>query len=128
MYSERIVSALREAVLTMLAALATMACTFAIDPELGPLTLGVVLAYALSRSHLDHDLRSRLKAAVILPMVSLAALAVGMLLLHAPWIGAIVFVIGMGLSIWMRRAGAASGRLVDRYAIHRDPDHALHAV
>ncbi len=77
-------SAFLEAVLTMLAALSTMACAYVIDPEPGPLTLAVVIAYALSRSHLDRDLRGRLEAALILPMVSLAALAVGFLLLHAP--------------------------------------------
>ncbi len=110
MNPERIVSALREAVLTMSAALVTMACAMAIDPEPGPVTLAIVLAYALSRSHLDHDLRGRLEAAVILPIVSLGALAVGMLLLHVPWIGAIVFVAGMGLSIWLRRFGPATRR------------------
>ena len=105
-----ILDALREAVLTMLAALAAMACTLAIDPEQGPLTLAVVLAYSLSRSHLDHDLRGRLEAALILPIVSLAALAVAMLLRHEPWIGAVVFVAGMGLSIWMRRFGPGPRR------------------
>lgn len=94
----------------MSAALATMACALAIDPEPGPVTLAIVLAYALSRSHLDHDLRGRLEAAVILPIVSLAALAVGMLLLHVPWIGAILFVAGMGVSIWMRRFGPGARR------------------
>lgn len=110
MNPDRIGRALREAVLTMLAALATMACTFAVDPEPGPLTLGVVLAYALSRSHLDHDLRGRLEAALILPIVSLAALAVGVLLLHVPRLGAVVFVAGMGLSIWIRRFGPGPRR------------------
>ena len=103
--SGRVRAAFLEAVLTMLAAFATMACAYILDPEPGPLTLAVVLAYALSRSHLDRDLRGRLEAAVILPMVSLAALGVGFLLLHYPWVGAGVFVIGMGISIWMRRFG-----------------------
>ncbi len=98
-------AAFLDAVLTMLAALATMACAYVLDPEPGPLTLSMVLAYALSRSHLDRDLRGRLEAAVILPMVSLAALAVGFLLLHFPWLGAVMFVFGIGISIWMRRFG-----------------------
>lgn len=110
MKRDSILNALREAVLTMLAALATMACAFVIDPEPGPVTLAIVLAYSLSRSHLDRDLRGRLEAAVILPIVSLGALAVGVLLLHVPWIGAFVFVAGMGLSVWMRRFGAGARR------------------
>lgn len=110
MISGPVRAAFWEAVLTMLAALATMACAFVIDPEPGPLTLAVVLAYALSRSHLDRDLRGRIEAAMVLPAISLAALGVGMLLLHSPWIGAALFVGGMSLSIWLRRFGSALRR------------------
>jgi hypothetical protein len=64
---------LREAVVTMLAMLATLACAKAIDPEPGPAVLAVVLCLSFSRSHLDRDLRGRLEAAIALPLVGLLA-------------------------------------------------------
>lgn len=98
------------AVVTMLAALATLACAIAIDPEPGPAVLAVVLCLSFSRSHLDDDLRGRLEAAILLPVVGLVTAAVGMLLHHAPWLGAAVFVTGMFLSIWIRRFGTMGRR------------------
>lgn len=94
----------------MLAILVAFACVFAIDPELGPLELAVVLTIALSRSQLDRDWRGRLEAAVMLPLVGLACLGVGMLLRAEPAVGAFLFVAGMGLSIWLRRFGPAALR------------------
>lgn len=101
----RIFHALREAIVTMLAALATMFCALALDPEPGPAILAIVLCVSLSRSQLDRDRRGRWEAAVTLPAISLGALGVGLLLLHAPWLGAALFVIAMSLSIWLRRFG-----------------------
>lgn len=95
--------ALREAVVTMLAAIATLLCALAIDPEPGPAVLAVVLCISLSRSQLDRDRRGRIEAAIVLPAVGLVAVGVGMLLRVAPWIGALVFIAGMFLSIWLRR-------------------------
>ncbi len=103
--TSKIFQALREAIVTMLAALATMFCALTIDPEPGPAILAIVLCVSLSRSQLDRDRRGRIEAALTLPAVSLAALAVGMLLLHAPWLGAAFFVIAISLSIWLRRFG-----------------------
>ena len=97
---------LREAVVTLAAALATLLCAMAIDPEPGPAILAVVLCLSLSRSQLDRDLRGRLEAAMTLPLVSLAALGVAMLLRHWPWMGALAFVSAITLSIWLRRFGA----------------------
>lgn len=105
MTAEMIFRSMREAIVTMLAALTTMFCVLAIDPEPGPAILAVVLCLSLSRSQLDRNLRGRLEAAITLPAVSVASLGVAMLLLHAPWIGAVVFVAGMSLSIWLRRFG-----------------------
>jgi len=105
MTADVIFRSLREAIVTMLAALATMLCALAIDPEPGPAILAIVLCLSLSRSQLDRDLRGRLEAAITLPAVSLAALGVATLLHRAPWIGAVVFVAGMSLSIWLRRFG-----------------------
>jgi hypothetical protein len=72
--------------------------------------LAVVLCLSLSRSQLDRDLRGRLEAAVVLPLVGLVALGVGLLLRHWPWAGAAVFVAGMFVSIWLRRFGAMARR------------------
>lgn len=102
--------ALAEAIATLLAALATMLCTWAIAPGPGPAVLAVVLCLSLSRSQLDRDLRGRLEAAVVLPLIGLVALGVGMLLRHLPWAGAAVFVAGMFVSIWLRRFGPMAYR------------------
>lgn len=106
---------LLEAVVTMLAVLATLYCTQRIAPGGGPAVLAVVLCLSLSRSHMDQDLRGRLEAAVALPLVGFAAMGVGLLLRQTPWIGALVFTAGMFLSIWLRRFGSMArraGRLI----------------
>ena len=106
----RIARSLAAAVVTMLATLSTLACALAIAPEPGPAVLAVVLCLSFSRSHLDHDLRGRLEAAVALPLVGLVAVGVGALLRHMPWVGAAVFVAGMFMSIWLRRFGLMAKR------------------
>jgi hypothetical protein len=105
-----IAHAFAAAAATMLAALATLACAMAIDPEPGPGVLAVVLCMSFARSHLDHDLRGRIEAAVALPVVGLVVTGVGLLLHRAPWVGATVFVAGIFLSIWMRRFGPNARR------------------
>ena len=94
----------------MLAAIATLLCALAMAPGPGPAVLAVVLCLTLSRSQLDRDRRGRIEAAVALPMVSLVAVGVGTLLQSAPWIGGLVFVAGMFLSIWLRRFGPMTRR------------------
>lgn len=105
-----ILRALREACVTMLAALATLFCAQAIAPGSGSGVLSVVLCLSLSRSHLDRDRRGRIEAAFALPVVGLVAVGVGMLLHRVPWLGALVFVAGMFLSIWLRRFGPMARR------------------
>ena len=105
MTSGAVLGALREASVTMLAAIATLACAQALDPGPGPAVLAVVLCLSLSRSHLDNNRRGRIEAAFVLPVVALLAAGVGSLLHHAPWLGAVVFVAGMFVSIWLRRFG-----------------------
>jgi len=99
-----------EATATMLAALATLLCATAMAPGPGPAVLGVVLALSLSRSQLDRDRRGRIEAALVLPAVAFAALGVGWLLHHWPWLGAALFVAGMALPIWLRRFGPMARR------------------
>ena len=96
---------LRDAVLDMLAILATLACALALDPQPGIGILAVVLCLTFSRSQLDHDLRGRLEAAIVLPLIGVAALGIGSLLLHQRWLGALVFVVGMFASVWLRQFG-----------------------
>jgi hypothetical protein len=107
---ETVLRALREASVTMLAAIATLVCALAIAPGPGPAVLAVVLCLSLSRSRLDRDLRGRIEAAIALPVVGLLAVGVGMLLQRAPWLGALVFVGGMFASIWLRRFGTMARR------------------
>ena len=102
--------ALAAAVVTMLAALATLACAMAIDPEPGPGVLAIVLCMSFARSHLDHDLRGRIEAAIALPIIGLVVTGVGLLLRHAHWIGAGVFVAGIFVSIWVRQFGPDARR------------------
>ncbi|WP_243040668.1 FUSC family protein [Dyella sedimenti] len=103
-------SSLVEATATLLAAIATLLCALAIAPGPGPAVLAVVLSISLSRSQLDRDLRGRLEAALMLPLVGLVALAVGLLLHRVPWLGALVFVAGMSFPIWLRRFGPMARR------------------
>jgi hypothetical protein len=103
--------ALAEACVAMLAAVATLLCVWAVDPQVGSAVLAVVLCLALARSHPGRDLRARIEAAVALPVVGLLAAGVGMLLQRAPWLGAAVFVGAMSASIWLRRFGDVARRL-----------------
>jgi hypothetical protein len=105
-----LVDALREAVVTMLAALATLACTLAIASGSGPAVLAVVLCLSLSRSQLDDSWPDRFASALVLPVLGLAAVGIAWLLQRAPWLGAAVFVAGMFISIWLRRFGATAHR------------------
>ena len=103
--------ALREAGVTMLAALLALACAVALAHDAGAAVLAVVLSLSLSRSELDRDWRHRLEAALALPVVGVAAIGVGWLLRHSPWLGAALFVAGMFVSIWLRRFGATARRM-----------------
>ena len=112
--SERLLRSLREAALTLLAMLGTLACTQWLAPGAAPGAaagvLGVVLSLSLARSHLAGERRGAWEALLALPLVSLASVGVGALLHALPWLGAAVFVAGMGGSIWMRRFGARALR------------------
>ena len=102
---------LREAVLTLLAMLGTLACVQAFEPGAASAVLGAVLSLSLARSHLAGERRGAREAVLALPLVALASVGVGVLLHRAPWAGAAVFVAGMALSIWLRRFGKRALRL-----------------
>ena len=108
--SELLMRSLREAVLTLLAMLGTLACTQWLQPGAAAGVLGAVLSLSLARSHLGGDRRGAREAMFALPVVALASVGVGALLRQAPWAGAALFVAGMALSIWMRRFGARALR------------------
>jgi hypothetical protein len=103
-------SSLRQAVATMLAILLSFGCVMAIDAETGPAVLAVVLTLSLARSQLDRDWRGRVEAAIALPLLGLACLGIGQLLLRIPAAGAVLFVAGMTASIWLRRFGPVARR------------------
>jgi hypothetical protein len=103
--------ALGRAVVTVVAVILTLLTTLAFAPEIGPAVLGAMLCLTLARSQLEKDVRGRIEAAVALPAIGLVAAGVGLLLLRLPVVGAIVYVGGVTLSIWLRRFGAVPGRI-----------------
>ena len=102
---DRLLRSFREAALTLLAMLATLACAQWLEPGAASAVLAVVLSLSLARSQLAGERRGRREALLALPLVSLASVGVVALLRHVPWAGATVFVALMALSIWMRRFG-----------------------
>jgi len=113
----RIRSSLAQAVVTMVAILATIAVCLLIAPEPGPAVLGAMLCLTLSRSQLERDWRGRLEAGIALPLVGLLSAGVGLLLRDLPIVGAIVYVLGMFLSIFLRRFGPVPRRIGGLLAI-----------
>jgi hypothetical protein len=105
-----LIRSLREAALTLLAMLATLACTQWLEPGAASGMLGVVLSLSLARSHLAGERRGAWEALVALPLVALASVGVGALLRDHAWLGAAVFVGAMASTIWMRRFGARAAR------------------
>src|SRR4051794_15958253 len=75
-----------------------------------PAVLATVVALSLSRRTFASRTEFA-RSAVLLPVIGLAAGAVGWLLLVVPPVGAALFVAGMSVPIWMRRFGPRSARL-----------------
>lgn len=107
----RVRTSLAQATVTMLALVATVAVSLLIAPEPGPAVLGAMLCLTLSRSQLERDRRGRLEAGIALPVIGLLAAGVGALLVNLPIVGAVVYVLGMFLSIWLRRFGPVPRRI-----------------
>ncbi|MGH8212675.1 MAG: FUSC family protein, partial [Rhodanobacteraceae bacterium] len=101
---------LRPAVTTLIAVLGCLGCAWLLAPGTGSAVLAVVLCLSLSRSQLDRTRRERVEAAIVLPLVGLAATGIGLLLHRMPWFGATAFVAGMFVSIWLRRFGSPARR------------------
>jgi hypothetical protein len=76
----------------------------------GAAVLATVIALSLARRTFSS--RSEFaRSAALLPVVGLAAAAVGWLLITIPPVGATLFVAGMSIPIWMRRFGPRAARL-----------------
>ncbi|MBN9193106.1 FUSC family protein [Microbacterium sp.] len=104
-FRSRLALSLRSAAVTTAAALVTLAVAVLLDPEPGPAIFGMLLAVSLSRSQLERDLRGRLEAGLVLPLVALMGAGVGALLVSLPWLGALVFTLAVTLSVYLRRFG-----------------------
>lgn len=103
--------ALREAVVTVLATAGAAAASQWAQSGAASAVLGAVLALSLARSHLAAERRGWLEALALLPVVSLAAMGVGLLLREWPWPGAAVFTAVVAASSWIRRFGPLAQRL-----------------
>lgn len=102
---KRLVTAGIEALALTLAALACSYCAWRLDPQPSAAILAIVLSVSLGRSQIDRDLKGRIEAAFVLPAVAVACMGIGWLLHNAPVWGAIAYMAGMALSVWIRRFG-----------------------
>jgi len=116
-YVTKRAEALRQAVVTIAGALVSFALIYPLCVRFGagasPAVLAVALAIGLGRGDQPADASSLLRKLVALPLVALAAAAVGLTLVAQPLAGAILFTAGIVLSIWLRNFGAR-GREVGR--------------
>ena len=103
--------ALLAAIVTMVAVLGTVGTLVLIDPEVGPVVLGVMLVLSLARRTVDQSRHERVEAAIALPLVGLAAAGVGVLFVVAPIAAAVLYTVAMFVSIWIRRFGTAPARV-----------------
>ncbi|HTX58548.1 MAG TPA: FUSC family protein [Verrucomicrobiae bacterium] len=107
------------AVVTIAGALASFGIVYALGLRFGagaaPAILAAALAVGLGRQGEAPDLRRLLFKLATLPLVALAAGAVGVTFLRSPLLGAALFTAAIALSIWLRnygRRGAIAGRVV----------------
>ncbi|MGO4594782.1 FUSC family protein [Leifsonia sp. 2TAF2] len=102
------------ALIVTLAAAGACATTWWIGTTLASTGSAAVLATVVALSLGRRTFASRAEfthSAVLLPVIGLAAGAVGWLLLVVPPVGAALFVAGMSVPIWMRRFGPHAARL-----------------
>jgi hypothetical protein len=107
------------AALAMVAILASFGLMYGICARLGvdtsPAILAAALAVGLTRRKERLDPRAALQNFATLPLIGLAAGAIGLAFRTAPVIGAILFTAGITLSVWLRNFGecaSAVGRTI----------------
>jgi hypothetical protein len=107
--------ALRAAAPGMAGTLASFLLTYALCVRFGanssPAILSVVLSLGLTRSLQQHGFRVLLRRILTIPVIALGGASVGALFLHVPAIAAIVFVLGMGGSVALRRYGRSASAI-----------------
>jgi len=127
----------KSAAVALLGVLATFGIMYALCMRAGvdasPAILGAALAVGLARRPEHLDTRELLIKLVALPVVALAAGAVGLAFLKIPPLGAALFCTGVTLSVWARNfgeRGAALGRIIALpfitmlvVPVHVDPGH-----
>lgn len=112
---ERFFVALR----TIVAVVAAFFVTYALGVKAGtgpaPAVLSAALCVGLMRRPEELTVRRVLQKILTLPVVALAAGAIGLAFLHVPWLGALLFTGGIGLSVALRaygERGASIGRAI----------------
>ena len=101
--------AFRSALVAIVAVLLSFGATYALSTKLGadasPAVLAAALTVGLVRRAEPLDARSILSRFLMLPLIALAAGAVGYTFLKAPLLGAVLFSGGIALSVWLRQFG-----------------------
>ncbi|HTV94243.1 MAG TPA: hypothetical protein VMG98_16190 [Verrucomicrobiae bacterium] len=110
---------MKAALVGVAGALASFLAMYAICVRAGlnasPAILAAALAVGLARRPEGLELRATAARLVALPLVALAAALVGLTLRTLPLFGALLFCMGVTLSIWLRNfgeRGAAIGRTI----------------
>jgi Fusaric acid resistance protein-like len=107
--------ALRAAAPGMAGTLASFLLTYALCVRFGtnnsPAILSVVLSIGLTRSLQQNGFHLLLRRIVTIPVIALGGAIVGALFLHAPAVAAIIFVLGMGASVALRRYGRSASAI-----------------
>ena len=108
---------LRGAVVAMAGVLASFGILYTICAKLGtnpsPAILSAALAVGLARRPDHLDPRSALVTFATLPCVALVGAGVGLAFRASPALGAVFFVLGIVLSVWLRNFGER-GKLLGR--------------
>lgn len=106
---EAAVMALRMAAVTMVAVLGSFGVTYALAQRLSAGASAAILAAALCvglmRRNERRDARSLVVTLLTLPLVAVAAGAIGLMIRAAPVLGAIAFCSGIAISIVLRNYG-----------------------
>ncbi|MFK3672158.1 FUSC family protein [Leifsonia aquatica] len=75
-----------------------------------PAVLATVVALSLARRTVSGR-REFARSAALLPVIGVAAAGVGWLLVTVPVVGALLYIAGMSVPIWLRRFGPSAARL-----------------